>query len=719
MKTLFLKELREMRTFFLVIVALMALTLVIRCAVPQRILLGYGACAMMLFATLFPGLALLFAGTVPFSGEFTQGTAEFIASLPMSARRVFWTKYLAGLAVFLVLLSLALLFTVLAESLALVPRPHFTLPWPDLSAVAVAVAAWLFSYPVMALSAILFRRPLLAILGFIPVLLLSVLFLAPVLVVLILVSPLPATITWVVFSVLTVTFFALSSQHVWTGAVAKRGSTARVFGKAFGVLTLCAWGAYGIGWGVTEVIARRVTAKARAQGLPLTVAEVVPPPVADERNGALPLQEAFTLGHELWAQNKERWSDIPYNASIPISEFTPGQKESARRLLETPDFHRYFDLLEEGVARPSCRFPVEDVIGFGAPIQYQERLGTAARLSAARSRLAADRGDMAEALRWVRVALRLGDTVADEPTHVSQFVKGTTGATAVNVMGELLDLTRPSVADIRTLVPLLEREPMNLDSALKGDMVGFCSSFRTRTDNSLLLYALYVEKPQSLRGIWAARGLWILQPVLNCEYARCVAVYSILIPLSREPYWRVKSDVIQVDRELAKSRREPHFVAMARIDSGNSASPAPAVEEPRGRWRILRQEVGDLVRGPFEHPFLLRQMFTSLGLGSFDYQYFQLHARYSAVLDTARLGLLLRLYKMDNGAYPDALSALVPKYIGQLPPDPFTGKDFIHRREGQGFIVYSVGVNEKDEGGKRVTEGPRPRADDVSFVLKR
>ncbi len=31
--------------------------------------------------------------------------------------------------------------------------------------------------------------------------------------------------------------------------------------------------------------------------------------------------------------------------------------------------------------------------------------------------------------------------------------------------------------------------------------------------------------------------------------------------------------------------------------------------------------------------------------------------------------------------------------------DPFTGKSFVYRREGDGFIVYSLGVNRTDDGG--------------------
>jgi len=35
-----------------------------------------------------------------------------------------------------------------------------------------------------------------------------------------------------------------------------------------------------------------------------------------------------------------------------------------------------------------------------------------------------------------------------------------------------------------------------------------------------------------------------------------------------------------------------------------------------------------------------------------------------------------------------------------LPTDPFSGKPFVYRREGAGFLIYSWGPNLKDDGGK-------------------
>jgi hypothetical protein len=71
----------------------------------------------------------------------------------------------------------------------------------------------------------------------------------------------------------------------------------------------------------------------------------------------------------------------------------------------------------------------------------------------------------------------------------------------------------------------------------------------------------------------------------------------------------------------------------------------------------------------------------------------------------------LARFLRDNGKYPEKLDALIPKYLPQVPKDIFSGKTLIYRPEGNGYLLYSVGVNGKDDGGR----GPddQPPGDDL------
>ncbi|MCD5390795.1 hypothetical protein LR007_02905, partial [candidate division NPL-UPA2 bacterium] len=77
-----------------------------------------------------------------------------------------------------------------------------------------------------------------------------------------------------------------------------------------------------------------------------------------------------------------------------------------------------------------------------------------------------------------------------------------------------------------------------------------------------------------------------------------------------------------------------------------------------------------------------------------------------AQIRAGKLALALKIYQAKKGTYPETLKALTPEILPQLPEDPFTGKDFIYRREEEGFIVYSLGQNLKDDQG---TFDPRHR----------
>ena len=76
-----------------------------------------------------------------------------------------------------------------------------------------------------------------------------------------------------------------------------------------------------------------------------------------------------------------------------------------------------------------------------------------------------------------------------------------------------------------------------------------------------------------------------------------------------------------------------------------------------------------------------------------------------------RMVLALGAFRAKRGAYPRELSELVPNYLRRLPKDIFTAQDFRYRRQGQGFVLYGVGSNAKDDGGTPPSDterGDRP-----------
>ncbi|MGA2245203.1 MAG: hypothetical protein ABSH48_09405, partial [Verrucomicrobiota bacterium] len=67
----------------------------------------------------------------------------------------------------------------------------------------------------------------------------------------------------------------------------------------------------------------------------------------------------------------------------------------------------------------------------------------------------------------------------------------------------------------------------------------------------------------------------------------------------------------------------------------------------------------------------------------------------------AQIVCALERYRLADGEYPASLDPLVPSFIEKLPHDIIGGQPLHYRRTDDGkFLLYSVGWNEQDDGGK-------------------
>jgi hypothetical protein len=80
-------------------------------------------------------------------------------------------------------------------------------------------------------------------------------------------------------------------------------------------------------------------------------------------------------------------------------------------------------------------------------------------------------------------------------------------------------------------------------------------------------------------------------------------------------------------------------------------------------------------------------------------------------LTLAQVGFALAAYRADAGTYPASLGNLAPRYIAQVPADPFTDQPLHYQPQKDGFLLYSVGANGKDDRG--ATFSSDPRGDDI------
>jgi len=105
---------------------------------------------------------------------------------------------------------------------------------------------------------------------------------------------------------------------------------------------------------------------------------------------------------------------------------------------------------------------------------------------------------------------------------------------------------------------------------------------------------------------------------------------------------------------------------------------------------------------------LLRMLMPSMGWGA---EYREQAAQHGLL---AQVALALAVHKAERGAYPASLAALAPGILKAVPPDRFSGGPLRYRREGGGYILYSLGVDLDDDGGREVSDGD----DDGDIVVR-
>lgn len=83
------------------------------------------------------------------------------------------------------------------------------------------------------------------------------------------------------------------------------------------------------------------------------------------------------------------------------------------------------------------------------------------------------------------------------------------------------------------------------------------------------------------------------------------------------------------------------------------------------------------------------------------------------MVDCATLACAVERYRLANGKLPEKLDALVPQFIAQVPHDVIDGQPLRYRLDGtDGFVIYSIGWNQKDDGGQQVlTKEAKPQPD--------
>lgn len=145
---------------------------------------------------------------------------------------------------------------------------------------------------------------------------------------------------------------------------------------------------------------------------------------------------------------------------------------------------------------------------------------------------------------------------------------------------------------------------------------------------------------------------------------------------------------------------------------------AAAKEELPRRLTLASNIAYEVSGGTNRMPFvksLTRMLIPSIADG------FYRDARSTATLRCGLAALAVERFRIaHDGKLPSGLAELVPQFLAAVPADPYDGKPLRFRPLAKGFVVYSLGEDADDDGGRPRKIGQKVAGDyDVTFRIER
>ena len=277
------------------------------------------------------------------------------------------------------------------------------------------------------------------------------------------------------------------------------------------------------------------------------------------------------------------------------------------------------------------------------------------------------------ALDDVKLMLRLIGSVKDEPILISQLVRAYSVLNVLQVVGQGLaehHWTAEQLAELDSELAKLDF-PSDCKRVLKAEMAGTVAEvnyLRATRDFDSLSYGMnFNESTEERMAILInhySPGGWFYESQLRS----CRILAEDYLPA--------------IDR-LAKT------IAPKLVERADKAEDAEAgLLDPQNTLKKLWQ-----------------QSFKSSRIQPFAFA--------QAMVDLARTAIALERYRVARGEFPESLDALAPQFIAKVPHDVIGGQPLKYRRAADGqFALYSIGWNEKDDGGVVVfKKGTKPSVD--------
>ena len=336
------------------------------------------------------------------------------------------------------------------------------------------------------------------------------------------------------------------------------------------------------------------------------------------------------------------------------------QSPAADVLLALSKYDALVEELRVACERPHSRFPIRYEDGFSALLPHLARMKGINQFLTLRAAAELEAGRIEQAAADVRLAMRVAELMRDEPLLISQLVRLAQIQIALTPMWE-------GVADHRWT---------------DAQLTGF--------EQQLSRMDLLADYRHGMRGERAFCS-WTIDYMRR---ERRMDLLDMGSDSNRGPFERMFGSALfhlvpggWFDQNKASvGRMHLDLILPAVNPEARQVSPAKVDEMASTLDQRLRQ------RSPYN--FFAALLLPALTKAS------TRAAQGQAAVDLARVACALERHRLARGQYPEMLDALAPQFIAKIPHDVINGQPFKYRRMDDGaFKLYSVGWNEKDDGG--------------------
>ncbi len=405
-----------------------------------------------------------------------------------------------------------------------------------------------------------------------------------------------------------------------------------------------------------------------AEGVPLTLEDLdkwyTTPP--SNENAAVVLQQAFdfyvppkTSGRpSRWGRSREEEGPEKPLPIIGFAELPPPDEPLSKEMTEAitevlTKNEATLKLLHTGAQMTACRYPIDLTKSGLVKLVHLNKIRPAVSLLILEALLAVERGNSGFAVNTIIAGFGVARSLRSEPVVISQLLQCSCQIRLAKQLERVLGrsaLTREQIAELESTL-IQGENPDGLRRAYVGELCRLLSYYQ--------IYTNEYSKPVQF---------WPTHQQIR-DYGSWRALYYVPAQGFQDYRYRT-SGVFELDVLVALSLR----VAFIR------ASQLPLPDGLRVGKTITDQEEQYSSGGSsfFIMPASVRALITQ--------------ARCIAQLRAARGALALERARLIQGRLPEAVDTL-------LPVDPFTGQPLRFKKQGDGYVVYSVGENGVDDGG--------------------